>query len=94
MNPVHHLRNIFNLCLAIGLLTTALALIFAAGIVQGLFVAIAPLVTQACKSIVLLARALHRMRDTVLLCVVLACAWAAANIDDPAPAVTIATASR
>lgn len=40
------------------------------------------------------ARALHRMRDTVLLCVVLACAWAATQIDDPAPAVTFTAAAR
>lgn len=40
------------------------------------------------------ARRLHRTRDAVVFCVALACAWAAAQIDDPAPAVTVAVASR
>lgn len=38
-----------------------------------------------------LGRRLHRTRDALVFCVALACAWAAANIDDPAPAVAIAT---
>lgn len=37
---------------------------------------------------------LHRLRDTLVFCTALACAFAAVCIDDPAPAVIVATASR
>lgn len=38
--------------------------------------------------------AIRRLRDTLVFCTALACAFAAACIDDPAPAVIVATASR
>jgi len=73
-----------------GLFTASMVALFVVAILAG----IASNVLTAAGFVALQGRRLHHARDAIVFCVALACAWAAANIDDPAPAVAIATASR
>ena len=83
-------NRILSAAIEAGLFTAFMVALFVVAILVG----IASNVLAAAGFVALQAPRLHHARDTIVFCVALACAWAAAQIDDPAPAVAIAAASR
>lgn len=87
-------NRIFSAAIEAGLFTAFMVVLFVVAILAG----IASNVLAAAGFVALQSRRLRPSRDAIVFCVALACAWAAAQIDDPAPAVApavaIATASR